>query len=324
VLAGRAGGDVYYRVRGIGGAGTPWSTGVVVRLGGGGAAWRMRRADEFADDTLRAVHRLLLRLVAARGDALALLSLPAHHREDDALAHPARIEAGTLAGSTDEQVPPFGGLEVRAFDHAALYHGWLVGRDPDGTLRSTVPDGAAAGLMARRALARGAWVAPANEPLRGVVALERPASSARWRELMDAQVNVIRHEARGFLPLSADTLARDDDLRPINVRRLLTLLRRAATRAGATWMFEPNDDSLRRGVERHFEAILGDLFRRGAFAGATARSAFQVVADRSLNTRASMDAGRFIVELRVAPSRPMSFLTIRLTQSGDRLVASGN
>jgi phage tail sheath protein FI len=167
-------------------------------------------------------------------------------------------------------------------------------------------------------------VAPANEPLCGVVALERPAAAQRWHALLNAQVNVIRQEPRGFLPMNADTLALDDDLRPIGVRRLLTLLRRAAMRAGTRWMFEPNDDTLRRGVERHFEAMLADLFRRGAFAGATAPAAFRVVADASLNTRASMDAGRFVVELRVAPSRPMTFLTIRLTQSGDRLVASGN
>jgi phage tail sheath protein FI len=37
-----------------------------------------------------------------------------------------------------------------------------------------------------------------------------------------------------------------------------------------------------------------------------------------VNTRQSLDSGRFIVELRVAPSRPMTFLTVRLVQSGDR------
>jgi hypothetical protein len=31
-----------------------------------------------------------------------------------------------------------------------------------------------------------------------------------------------------------------------------------------------------------------------------------------------VDQGRFIVELRVAPSLPMNFLTIRLIQNGSR------
>jgi hypothetical protein len=39
-----------------------------------------------------------------------------------------------------------------------------------------------------------------------------------------------------------------------------------------------------------------------------------------VNTPRSVDQGRFIVELRVAPSLPMTFLTVRLVQSGDRLL----
>lgn len=324
VLEGRAAGDAFYRVRALGGAGTPWSNGIAVRMGAGDEAWRMRRGDEYDDATLRAVHRMLLRIALARSDALALLSLPRHYREDRALAHQDRIAAGVLdSASANGAVLPLGGTEGAAFDHAALYHGWLHGRDPDGVLRSSSPEGAMAGLLARRADERGAWVAPANEPLRGAVALDHAVAPERWLALLQAQVNVLRQDARGFLVLSADTLAADDDLRPINVRRLLALLRRAALRHGERWVFDPNDDSFRRGVERSFTALLGDLFRRGAFAGRTAPAAFQVVTDASLNTRQSVDAGRFIVELRVAPSRPMSFLTIRLTQTGDGVAASG-
>jgi hypothetical protein len=41
-----------------------------------------------------------------------------------------------------------------------------------------------------------------------------------------------------------------------------------------------------------------------------------------LNTPQSIDLGRFIVELRVAPSLPLTFLTIRLIQTNDRTVAT--
>ena len=38
-----------------------------------------------------------------------------------------------------------------------------------------------------------------------------------------------------------------------------------------------------------------------------------------------VEAGRFIVELRVAPSLPLTFVTIRLIQTSDRgLVAEGS
>jgi phage tail sheath protein FI len=201
-----------------------------------------------------------------------------------------------------------------------VYHPWIVFRD-DGRndeLTRLPPDGVTSGMLAERALTRGAWIAPANERLRGVVALTPPLSRGRYLALQDAQVNVVRHEPRGFMSLSADTLSEDADLVPINVRRLLILLRRLALREGATYVFEPNGDGFRRHVQRSFEALLGQLFARGAFAGASPATAFQVVTGETVNTARSIDQGRVIVELRVAPSLPLTFLTVRLVQSGDR------
>ena len=122
-----------------------------------------------------------------------------------------------------------------------------------------------------------------------------------------------QHRADGTL-----TLSRDADLRPINVRRLLMLLRRLALRHGPTYVFEPHDDSFRRQVQRGFEALLDDLFVRGAFAGATAADSYRVVTDPSINSSQAVDQGRFIVELRVAPASPLTFLTVRLVQNGER------
>ncbi len=191
-------------------------------------------------------------------------------------------------------------------------------------------DGALCGVMARRALTRGAWVAPANEPLQGVVALTPTIRRERWQALQDVQLNVIRQEPRGFVVLNADTLSVGDrgdntdgdssDLRPINVRRLLSLLRRLALREGATFVFEPDNDDFRRRVQRSFENVLARLFARGAFAGSVAARAFQVVTGEAINTPQSLDLGRFIVELRVAPSVPMRFITVRLIRSNDRAV----
>src|SRR5262249_46490070 len=127
------------------------------------------------------------------------------------------------------------------------------------------------GMIALRSLSRGAWIAPANELLTSIVALTPPVSSANWQGLQDTQINLIRQEPRGFLALCADTLSDEEeqDLRPINVRRLLMLLRRLALRLGTTYVFEPNSDAFRRLVQRGFETMLGQMFARGAFAGST-------------------------------------------------------
>lgn len=317
-LSFRAPGDYYYRVRGVGAQPTEWSAGVAVAVAPGGG-WRVRRGDEYSDDVLVGVHRLLLRICAARRDVMAVLSLPAHYREDAALAHVGALASATAHASAPVQ--PLTG-EQDALGFGALYHGWLHTRD-DGVLRALTPDGAVCGVIARRALERGAWIPPANDLLRDVVALVQPAVPARWQELQQAQINVVRQQPAGFMVMSANTLARAADVRPINVRRLLILLRRVATRLGATYVFEPNDATLRRMVQRGFEQLLGDLFGRGAFAGRTAAQAFQVVTDSSINTRNSMDQGRFIVELRVAPSRPLVFITLRLVQTGERVRVVG-
>lgn len=318
VLHGRGPGSWYYRVRTErGGAVSPWSVGLVLGIASE-VRWRLEPVADFTPDTLLAVQRALMRMCCARGDLLAVLALPDFFREDAALAHVEKLQ--TPLASATQDVPAIGFAEQNALSYGALYHPWPFVADTDtpDTAGREPPEGSACGVMARRAVDRGAWVAPANEPWRGVVSLTPRMARERWEDLQDAQVNLLRQEPRAFLTLSADTLAVDEDLRPINVRRLLILLRRAALRLGASYVFEPNDPSFHRLVQRGFEALLGDLFIRGAFAGRTRDTAFQVVTGGELNTPQSMEQGRFYVDLRVAPSLPLTFLNVRLVQSGDR------
>jgi phage tail sheath protein FI len=168
-------------------------------------------------------------------------------------------------------------------------------------------------------LERGAWIAPANEVCRGVVALEPRLDESRRLDLLLAQINQFTDEPEGFMALNADTLSlsQTPELRQINVRRLLILLRRAALRLGNTYVFEPGGQALRRLVQHAFESLLDQLFVRGAFAGATRATSYQVVTDDSVNTPQTADLGQFRVDLRVAPSLPMSFVTVRLVQTGN-------
>lgn len=357
-IYGRGAGHYFYRVRATaGGSSSNWSQGVGV-LVRAGAGWESNLPAAFQSQTLLEVHCALLRMCAARGDMLAVLSLPEHFREADALGHVAQLKpsarlsasadgasaigggtsasgghgigvsgqgASGVSGQAASLIAPLSFGETRALSFGALYHPWLYFSGegaPPSTLRRCPPDGVAAGVIARRAFERGAWIAPANELLQGVVALDPPVRRARLLDLQDAQVNALRQEPRGFVALSADTLSDEVDWRPIGVRRLLSLLRRVALKLGATYVFEPNNEAFRRLVRRGFEGLLGGMYARGAFAGANAEAAFRVVTDSTLNTRQLADEGRFIVEIKVAPSLPLTFLTIRLVQSGDRGLAT--
>lgn len=287
-----------------------------------------------------AIHRAVLRMSAACGDLFAVLSMPRHFETAQVLRYVQRLRAlrlPPLAGDADA----FGFNEARATSYGALYHPWLQsaarGGDAregglgaarvdastaDTNVRALPPDGFTTGVLAARASERGAWIAAANAPMRDVVALATPVPARDRQPLQDAQVNLLRDDPRGFFALSADTLAHEDALLPINVRRLLILLRRLALRRGTGYVFEPNGPMLRRTIQRGFDLLLGELYARGAFAGATPAQAFRVVTDEGINTSASVDAGRLFVELRVAPSLPMRFIAVRLAQSGERLSVS--
>ena len=307
-IYGKLPGDYYYRLRRqVGAYSSNYSNGVALRIEVA-SGWQVNPASAYYNQPLLDVHSAVLRMCAARGDMFAVLALPGHYHERDAMAHAAQLKSA------------LGSAEQQAFSFGALYHPWLTGREENDltTLRTNPPDGAAAGIIALRSVDRGPWISPANEPLHGVVALSPSISRAYWQGLQDAQVNLLRQEPAGFLCLSASTLSGDPDLEPINVRRLMSFLRKTVLRAGIDYVFEPNSDEFRRGVERGFEKVLDLLLLQGAFAGRTASDAFQVATDARVNTPATIARGEFYVEIRVAPSVPIRFLTVRLVQTADR------
>jgi phage tail sheath protein FI len=124
---------------------------------------------------------------------------------------------------------------------------------------------------------------------------------------------VVERTHLGVVALSADTLCDDAELRPVPVRRLLHLLRRLAAREGQQYAFEPNGEGLQGAARRGFEGVLADLFAAGALAGRRPEQAFRV----AVSAPAGRDGAQLVVELRVAPSLPLRFLTVRLVRAAD-------
>ena len=295
------GGSWFYRVRTIAPASSEWSSTLNVRIPPG-ERLVLDAPEQYSSTELALLHQALLRMCSARGDLVGVLALPQHYAASDAVSY-----AQALRGTSTDPITSFG----------AMYHPWLYSADAaDPTqIRLGPPDGAAAGMISATASSLGSWVAPANVPLQDVVDLEPSIGADSYLDFQTAQLNLLRQQPGGFVCLAADTLSGDEDLRPIGVRRLLQALRRLALLQGAAYAFEPDSDVLRRTVQRGFERLLAGMFARGAFAGASAAEAFRVDVGSPPNTEATSAAGQLIVELRVAPSRPMSFITIRLVRS---------
>src|SRR6185503_9662674 len=203
---------------------------------------------------------------------------------------------------------------------AAAYHPWLkVSRRDDSrdALLPVPPSAVAAGVIARQELAFGVPHGPANVIAAEVISLDDRVSPARHDELHPQGINVYLQERDGVRLTAARTLSRIPSLRQLSVRRLLTMIKRALEQQMQWVVFEPNNTALRFEVRLALESYLRQLFRLGAFRGATEAQAFFVICDDTNNSQATMDNGQLIAEIGVAPAEPLEFIVLRLARDAD-------
>lgn len=134
-----------------------------------------------------------------------------------------------------------------------------------------------------------------------------------------AFANPIELRPRGIAATRANTLSDDADWESIGVRRLFILLRRLARREGERYVFEANDLALRRSLERSFDALLQRLMQRGAFRGTSAAESYRLSTASGARASEEIERGVCSLEIRVAPSRPLRFLTLRVLRAGEQL-----
>lgn len=208
------------------------------------------------------------------------------------------------------------------FDSAflAAYHPWLrVSRRDDtrDALISVPPSAVAAGIIAKQELAFGVPQGPANVLGAEVVSVDDVVTPARHDELHPEGVNVYLRERDGIRLTAARTLSRDPAYRQLSVRRLLTMIRRALEQQMQWVVFEPNNSALRLEVRLALHSYLRQLFRIGAFRGATEEEAFFVRCDETNNPAYISDAGRLIADVGIAPAEPLEFIVLSLSREGD-------
>ncbi|MEX1020447.1 MAG: hypothetical protein WDZ49_12360 [Litorilinea sp.] len=271
--------------------------------------WELRPSLSYDAGGLLRVQTAVARLAAARADRVAVLGTPKHYRAADALEHQRQLAAALRAAGTTTG------------SYVALYYPWVMGRDTDGLLVHAEPTGVACGVMAARTLALGAWAAPANMTLREVLALVPSPQPGDDTALYAVSVNMVRRNAGEFTLWGAFTQSPEQELEELNVRRLLILLRRIALREGQAYVFAPHSPGFQHRVKQQFEQILARLYTQGAFAGRIPSEAYRIDIDAAVNTSTSIEQGRLIVELRVAPARPLAFITVRLVQAENEFLA---
>ena len=227
----------------------------------------------------------------------------------------------TVSGITAHRNSP---LVTSDRGYAALYYPWVVVANPLTIFNRLVdprikvpPSGHIAGLYARTDGTRGVHKAPANDVLRGVLALEQTLSDEEQGPLNDLGVNVIRaFPGRGIRVWGARTVTppAETQWRYINVRRLLLFIEESIQEGTQFAVFEPNDIGLWATVKRQVTDFLTRVWRDGALFGATPDDAFKVRVDEELNPSSSRALGILTIEVILYPTTPAEFIIFRIIQ----------
>jgi phage tail sheath protein FI len=191
----------------------------------------------------------------------------------------------------------------------------------DDQMEERVPCGAVAGVFARTDAQRGVWKAPAGlaATLAGVPKLSVRLTDPEIGELNPLGVNCLRvAPAAGPVAWGARTLDGDDRLasewKYIPVRRLALFIEESLYR-GTQWVvFEPNDEPLWAQIRLNVGAFMRNLFRQGAFQGASPREAYFVKCDKESTTQNDINLGIVNIVVGFAPLKPAEFVILKIQQ----------
>lgn len=188
-------------------------------------------------------------------------------------------------------------------------------------LRSFPNSGLMAGLWAQTDNRRGIWKAPAGieAGLRGVQALDYVLSDPENGVLNPLGLNCIRtFPVYGTVAWGARTLVGADALasewKYIPVRRTALFIEESLYRGTQFVVFEPNDEPLWAQIRLSVGAFMNNLFRQGAFQGATPQEAYFVRCDSTTTTQADIDLGIVNILVGFAPLKPAEFVVISIQQ----------
>jgi phage tail sheath protein FI len=214
---------------------------------------------------------------------------------------------------------PFSGNAFNS-TYGALYYPWILVPDPlTGGRKLFPPSGAVVGSYSATDVKRGVHKAPAGITdgfLNAAVDIERIVTRGEHDTLNPEGINVIRKfPESGIVIWGVRTVSADPEWRYVNVRRLFLFLEESIEE-GTQWVvFEPNDPVLWQRIRRNVGAFLRIQWLEGKLVGNKPEEAFFVKCDEETNPPESVDLGRVVTLIGVAPSKPAEFVIFRISQS---------
>ncbi|MEO1515415.1 MAG: phage tail sheath subtilisin-like domain-containing protein [Bacteroidota bacterium] len=238
------------------------------------------------------------------------------------------VDAPSPSDTPTTMLTTIAGASLPKSDHAAVYYPWVQIADPlnGGALRPMPPSGTIAGLYARIDATRGIWKAPAGTEatLSGVQGLSYGLTDRENGLLNPQGINCLRiFPDSGAVSWGARTLQGADraasEWKYVPIRRLALFIEESLYR-GLKWaIFEPNDEPLWAQIRLNAGVFMHNLFRQGAFQGATKKEAYFVKCDAETTTQADRDLGVVNVWIGFAPLKPAEFVILYLQQIAGQL-----
>ena len=99
----------------------------------------------------------------------------------------------------------------------------------------------------------------------------------------------------------------------VPVRRLTDFIEQSLQQCLRWAVFEPNGPALWSSISLEVTSFMAGLFGQGAFAGASAAAAYQVVCDATTTSTANQLAGVVNVNVGFAPVDPAEFVMLNIT-----------
>jgi hypothetical protein len=266
----------------------------------------------FDDDAVLAAQiAMLIRCAPERWRVLLLLTSPVALDDSTGLFRGPNADRAVawrqqLRNVVDDQMASVG----------AFYHPWALTQEKlDAPIIELPPTALAAGIIARRDIARGPHIAPANERLVGVVGLSPPVDEATNAAIYSPPLNINSLRSfpgQGIQLWGARTLSGDRWMRYLPVRRCLSAIQRRALVALRPMVFEPITPMLWFRVTQAMLEILAPVFDAGALRGDTPEQAYYVRCDDTNNPPEVVAAGQVLCEVGVAIAAPAEFIVFRV------------
>ena len=186
----------------------------------------------------------------------------------------------------------------------------------DGRVEVHNPIGMIVGTYARRADATNINQAPAGieAVLFGATGLEQRVEQEDMDIVYPSFVNSIRIRPEGVILWGNRTLQKTGDFQQINTRLFFMKVENDLFDPSHEYVFKSIGDRLFSRAKLKIEGYFRNLFDTGYFEASTFADAVTVIIDESNNTTATINAKKFIIDVRIKENTSGEFVTLRFAK----------